>query len=103
MAKKFKESIGRGDELGLSAYELAFYHAMANNEDAVREMDDEILKKIAQELTQSLRKNVTVDWSKHDSIRASLGLMVKCILRKYKYPPTKQEGAVHWSSTKPRP
>lgn len=94
MAKKFKESIGRGDELGLNADELAFYDALANNEDAVREMDDEILKKIAQELTENLRKNVTVDWSVRDSVRASLRLMVKRILRKYKYPPTKQEEAV---------
>ncbi|UPU37809.1 type I restriction endonuclease subunit R [Geomonas paludis] len=94
MAKKFRESIGRGDELGLNADELAFYDALANNEDAVREMDDEILKKIAQELTDSLRKNVTVDWSVRDSVRASLRLMVRRILRKYKYPPTKQEEAV---------
>ena len=94
MAKKFKEAINRGENLGLNADELAFYDALANNEEAVREMGDEILKKIAHELAESLRQNVSVDWSVRDSIRAKLRLMVKRILRKYKYPPLKQEEAV---------
>lgn len=94
MAKKFKEAIGRGDELGLNADELAFYDALANNEEAVREMGDEILKKIAHELVESLRQNISVDWSVRDSVRAKLRLMVKRILRKYKYPPSRQEEAV---------
>ncbi len=94
MAQKFKEAIGRGEELGLNADELAFYDALANNEEAVLEMGDEILKKIAHELAESLRKNISVDWSVRDSVRASLRLMVKRILRKYKYPPSKQEETV---------
>jgi type I restriction enzyme, R subunit len=94
MAQKFKEAIGRGEELGLNADELAFYDALANNEEAVLEMGDEILKKIAHELAESLRKNISVDWSVRDSVRASLRLMVKRILRKYKYPPSRQEEAV---------
>jgi len=94
MAKKFKEAINRGDNLGLNADELAFYDALANNKDAVREMGDEILKKIAQELAKSLRQNASVDWSVRDSVRAQLRLMVKHILRKYKYPPLKQEEAI---------
>jgi len=94
MAKKFKEAIGRGDELGLNADELAFYDALANNEEAVREMGDEVLKKIAHELADSLRKNISVDWSVRDNVRAKLRLMVKRILRKYKYPPDRQEEAV---------
>jgi type I restriction enzyme R subunit len=94
MAKKFKEAIGRGEELGLNGDELAFYDALANNEEAVREMGDEILKKIAHELAESLRQSVSVDWSVRDSVRARLRLMVKRILRKYKYPPEKQEEAV---------
>ena len=94
MAKKFKEAIGRGDELGLNADELAFYDALANNEEAVREMGDEVLKKIAHELAESLRRSISVDWAVRDSVRASLRLMVKRILRKYKYPPAKQEEAV---------
>lgn len=94
MAKKFKEAIGRGEFLGLNADELAFYDALANNEDAVREMGDETLKKIAHDLAESLRQNVSVDWSVRESVRAKLRLMVKRILRKYKYPPLKQEEAV---------
>ncbi|MEI6827089.1 MAG: type I restriction endonuclease subunit R [Desulfuromonadales bacterium] len=94
MAKKFKEAIGRGEELGLNADELAFYDALANNEEAVREMGDEILKKIAHELAESLRQNISVDWSVRENVRAKLRLMVKRILRKYKYPPDQQEIAV---------
>ena len=94
MAKKFKEAIGRGEELGLNTDELAFYDALANNEEAVREMGDEILKKIAHELAESLRQNISVDWSVRENVRAKLRLMVKRILRKYKYPPDQQEAAV---------
>ncbi|AFM32045.1 MULTISPECIES: type I restriction endonuclease subunit R [Stutzerimonas stutzeri subgroup] len=93
MAKKFAAASKRGDELGLNDDELAFYDALANNEASVRELGDEILAKIAHELTASLRQNVTVDWSNRDSVRAKLRLMVKRILRKYKYPPDQQEGA----------
>jgi type I restriction enzyme R subunit len=60
----------------------------------VRELGDETLKKIAHELAESLRKNITVDWAVRDSVRASLRLLVKRILRKYKYPPDQQNDAV---------
>jgi len=94
MAKKFKEAADRGADLGLSNDELAFYDALANNEESVRELGDETLKKIAHELAESLRKNITVDWAIRDSVRASLRLLVKRILRKYKYPPDQQNEAV---------
>ncbi len=94
MAKKFRAAAARGDELGLTEDEIRFYDALADNESAVRELSDEILKKIAHELTESLRQNLTVDWSERQSVRAKLRLMVKRILRKYKYPPDLQEGAV---------
>ena len=94
MAKKFKHAIERGEQLGLSEDEVRFYDALANNESAVKELADETLKKIAQELTDNLRKNITVDWSKRESVRATLRLMVKRILRKYKYPPDKTDAAV---------
>ncbi|MFO1387527.1 MAG: type I restriction endonuclease subunit R, partial [Chitinivorax sp.] len=94
MAKKFREAANRGEELGLSEDELRFYDALANNESSVRELGDETLKKIAHELTENLRQNVSVDWSVRDSVRAKLRLMVKRILRKYKYPPDQQEEAV---------
>ncbi|HFX0908408.1 TPA: type I restriction endonuclease subunit R [Pseudomonas aeruginosa] len=93
MAKKFAAASKRGDQLGLNDDELAFYDALANNESSVRELGDETLAKIAHELTQSLRQNVTVDWSNRDSVRAKLRLLVKRILRKYKYPPDQQEEA----------
>jgi len=94
MAKKFREAANRGEELGLSEDELRFYDALANNEAAVRLLGDETLKKIAHELTENLRRNVSVDWSVRESVRARLRLMVKRILRKYKYPPDQQEEAV---------
>jgi type I restriction enzyme R subunit len=94
MAKKFREAANRGDQLGLREDEVKFYDALANNESAVRELQDETLKKIAQELTQSLRDNLTVDWSERESVRAKLRLMVRRILRKYKYPPDQADAAV---------
>lgn len=94
MAKKFREAANRGERLGLREDEVKFYDALANNESAVRELQDETLKKIAQELTQSLRDNLTVDWSERESVRAKLRLMVKRILKKYKYPPDQAEIAV---------
>lgn len=94
MAKKFKEAVQRGESVGLNEDELAFYDALATNETSVKELGDEILKKIAHELTENLRKSVTVDWSVRDSVRAKLRLMVKRILRKYKYPPDLEAAAV---------
>ena len=94
MAKKFREAAGRGDQLGLTDDEVKFYDALANNESAVREMNDETLKKIAHELTENLRQNIKVDWNERESVRASLRLMVRRILRKYKYPPDEQDDAV---------
>ena len=93
MARKFAAASKRGEQLGLNDDELAFYDALANNEASVRELGDEILAKIAHELTASLRQNVTVDWNNRESVRAKLRLMVKRILRKYKYPPDQQEEA----------
>jgi type I restriction enzyme R subunit len=94
MARKFQEAANRGEQLGLSEDEVRFYDALANNESAVRELTDETLKKIAHELTENLRKNISVDWSQRESMRASLRLMVKRILRKYKYPPDLADAAV---------
>jgi len=94
MAKKFREAASRGELLGLTEDEVRFYDALATNESAVRELTDETLKKIAHELTENLRQNLTVDWSERESVRAKLRLMVKRVLRKYKYPPDLQEEAV---------
>ena len=94
MAKKFRQAASRGEALGLSEDEVRFYDALANNESAVKELTDETLKRIAHELTDNLRKSMTVDWSQRESVRANLRLMVKRILRKYKYPPDLQDAAV---------
>ena len=64
------------------------------NKSAVRELSDETLKKIVRELTENLRQNISVDWSQRESVRAKLRLMVKRILRKYKYPPDAADAAV---------
>ncbi len=94
MARKFRDAAARGEQLGLNEDEVRFYDALANNESAVRELTDETLKKIAHELAENLRKNLTVDWSARESVQARLRLMVKRILRKYRYPPDQQEAAV---------
>jgi type I restriction enzyme R subunit len=94
MAKKFRAAASRGEQLGLNDDEVRFYDALANNESAVKELNDETLKLIAHELTENLRKNITVDWAQRESVRATLRLMVKRILRKYKYPPDLQDAAV---------
>ena len=93
MAKQFQEEALKGAALGLSPDERAFYDALAANESAVRELGDETLRKIAVELTARLRSSVTVDWAVRDAVRAKLRVMVKTLLRRYKYPPDRQEEA----------
>lgn len=94
MAQEFKAAADRGENLGLSVDEMAFYDALETNQAAVRELGDDILRKIAAELTDQLRKNVSVDWSVRDTVRAKLRLLVKRILRKYKYPPDLEQRAI---------
>ncbi|APA84094.1 type I restriction endonuclease subunit R [Paraburkholderia sprentiae WSM5005] len=93
MAKKFQAEAQRGMELGLSPDEMSFYDALATNEAAVRVLGDETLKKIAVELVVKLRASVTVDWTKRETVRARLRVMVKTLLKRYKYPPDRQEEA----------
>jgi type I restriction enzyme R subunit len=94
MARDFREAAKRGENLGLNPSELAFYDALADNESAVRELGDDILKKIAHELTEKLRNSASVDWQKRESIRARLRNLVRITLRRYKYPPDHQEDAI---------
>ncbi len=93
MAKKFHAAAQRGEQLGLNGDEMAFYDALATNEAAVRELGDDTLKAIAVELTQKLRNSVTVDWSVRETVRARLRVMVKTLLKRYKYPPDRQDEA----------
>lgn len=94
MAKDFQAAMKRDEDLGLSPDEIAFYDALANNESALRELGDEILKKIAHELTEKLRDSTTVDWQVRDSVRAKMRNMIRRLLKKYKYPPDMQAEAI---------
>ncbi|RMH08494.1 MAG: type I restriction endonuclease subunit R [Nitrospirae bacterium] len=93
IAKQMREAAQRGEKLGLSDDEAAFYDALASNDSAVQVLGDGTLKKIAQELVERVRKSVSVDWSKRENARAQLRVLVKRILRRYGYPPDMQEKA----------
>ena len=84
----------RGQELGLSDAEVAFYDALATNDSAVQVMGDDQLKVIAAELVTKVRQSVTIDWTLRESARARIRVMVKRILNKYGYPPDLQDKAV---------
>ncbi len=93
IAREMRQAQDRGEELGLSDEELAFYDALETNDSAVKVLGDETLKAIAIELVDSVRGNVTIDWTLKESVRAKLRLGVKRILRKHGYPPDKQAKA----------
>ena len=93
IAKEMRQAQERGDDLGLSDEELAFYDALETNDSAVKVLGDETLKTIAVELVETVRKNVSIDWTIKESSRANIRRMVKRILRKHGYPPDKQEKA----------
>ena len=93
IAQEIREANSRGEELGLSQDELAFYDALGTNDSAVQVLGDEKLRVIACELVQTVKDNVTIDWSVRENVRAKLRLSIKRILRKYGYPPDKAEKA----------
>jgi type I restriction enzyme R subunit len=93
LAKEMREAQARGEMLGLTDDEVAFYDALEANDSAVAELGDETLKKIARELVQSVRRNVKIDWTVRENVRAEMRVIVKRILRKYGYPPDKQDAA----------
>ena len=93
LAKEMREASKRGKNLGLTEDEIAFYDALEVNDSAVKVLGDDTLKKIAQELVQSVRRSVTVDWTQRENARAKIRVMVKRILRRFGYPPDKQERA----------
>lgn len=94
LARDIRAARQRGEEEGLNDDEIAFYDALAENESAVQVMGNDALKVIAHELLDSLRKNVTVDWSHRESARARMRVLVKRILRRYGYPPDLEDAAV---------
>ncbi len=93
LAKEMRDADRRGDDLGLTDDEVAFYEALEVNDSAVQVLGDETLRTIAQELLETVRKNATIDWSVKENVRAKMRVMVRRILRKHGYPPDKQEKA----------
>jgi type I restriction enzyme R subunit len=95
LAKEMRAAQKRGEELGLTSDELAFYDALEVSDTAVKVLGDEALRIIARELVDTVKQNVTIDWTVKESVRAKLRVIVKRILRKYGYPPDKQEAATN--------
>jgi type I restriction enzyme R subunit len=93
LARKVREEKARGKTQNMTEDELAFYDALGTNDSAVKVLGDETLREIALELTQMIRKSVTIDWTQRESVQAEIRLKVKKILRKHGYPPDKQEKA----------
>ena len=93
LAKEMREANARGERLGLSEDELAFYDALETNDSAVQVLGDETLRDIARQLVETVRNNVTIDWTLRENVRANLRRLVHRILRRHGYPPDKQEKA----------
>ncbi len=93
LAREMRAATARGEALGLSEDELAFYDALGVNDSAVRVLGDETLRSIARELVETVRGNVTIDWTLRENVRAHLRRLVRRVLRKHGYPPDKQESA----------
>ncbi len=93
LAKEMRDAQKRGEQLGLTDDEIAFYDALEVNDSAVKLLGDAILKQIAQDLVKAVRGNLTIDWTVRENVRANLRVIIKRILRKHGYPPDKQEKA----------
>jgi type I restriction enzyme, R subunit len=93
LAKEMNEVARRGEDMGLSEDELAFFDVLETNDSTVKVLGDETLKTIARELVGTVWRNVSIDWTVKENVRAKLRIILKRILRKYGYPPDKQEKA----------
>ena len=94
MAKQFQEDLARRESHNMSDEEEAFYDALAKNDSAQEVMGEEVLIGMAREIAAKLRDNLTVDWAVRDSVRAKLRIMIRTLLRRYKYPPDQAKDAV---------
>ncbi len=94
LAKQMRDAHQRGAELGLAEDEVAFYDAIVQNDSAVLEMGDEVLKTIAHELVRAVRESATIDWNLKESVRASMRAKIKRLLARYDYPPDKEARAI---------
>jgi type I restriction enzyme R subunit len=93
LARDIRSAQARGQELGLSDDEVAFYDALADNESARDVMGDEQLGLLARELVERVKQNVSIDWQVRENARAQIRVLVKRVLRKYGYPPDMQQRA----------
>ncbi|MET0115571.1 MAG: DUF3387 domain-containing protein, partial [Limnospira maxima] len=94
LGQQIREAHQRGEQLGLTEDELAFYDALEVNDSAVKLLGDATLKKIARELVTAIRQSVTIDWTERETVRAKMRATVKRLLRKHGYPPDKQPKAI---------
>lgn len=93
LARDMRAAADRGEQLGLTDDEVAFYDALETNDSAVKVLGDDSLRAIARELVATVRANISIDWTVRENVRAQLRVLVKRILRKHGYPPDKQEKA----------
>jgi type I restriction enzyme R subunit len=94
MARQFRDEADKVKAMGLTVAEVAFYDALANNQSAQELMGDEVLMKMARELAEKLRGNLSIDWQYKENVRARLRTMIKALLRRYRYPPDQQTAAI---------
>ena len=94
MAHEMKKMKEDNDALGLSEDEIAFYDALTNDDVVQQVMSDDTLKKIAHELTDTIRRSVTIDWSIRKSAQAKMRTIIKRLLKKYDYPPKQAKKAL---------
>jgi type I restriction enzyme R subunit len=93
LARELREANARGVRLGLSDDELAFYDALGENDSAVKVLGDEQLRVIAREVAETVRSNVSIDWTQREQAKANLRRMVRRVLNRHGYPPDQREAA----------
>ena len=96
LARELQERLARGEKLGLNEAELAFYDALIRNDSARELMAEAVLAALAKEITDKLRRSVSIDWKFKDGVKAQMRLLVKRALKRYKYPPDAEAAAVEF-------
>ncbi|WP_077581625.1 type I restriction enzyme endonuclease domain-containing protein [Rodentibacter caecimuris] len=94
LGKDFIERLARGEKLGLTPAEMAFYDALVKNNSAIEGLGDEVLKALAKEITAQLRQSATIDWQYKETVRAKMRTLVRRTLKRYKYPPDQEPEAI---------
>ncbi|WP_345761687.1 type I restriction endonuclease subunit R [Diaminobutyricibacter sp. McL0608] len=94
LAKQMRDSTKRHEALGLREDEVAFYDAVAQNDAAVMELGDDVLKEIARNLVVAVRQSATIDWNLKESVQATMRSKIRKLLDRYDYPPDQEEKAI---------